>query len=352
MAKKKSPKVQSPAIAQPAEQSDLAIRASWKRYVAPAAIVLMLSAAAVIFFSDDKIFRAAGNKSSGSADNANVQLGTNTAEMGITGEPIKMNVAQAVMVTVDLDYSTPVVTTALLIVLGVSIAAWALLLRPVLGRRLFASARHNKIASAVCALIAVGVAIPLLFRINSILASSPATIPDAIGQIERGYAPDDGVGRTFAILDAYGEPMPDGKLHMSMHVSSEKTGMATLKFKRTGEMLWRARIGNPGDPSAGQKNLTIFLDKGLGNRENYVLDGSRGGSSVLEVFLQNSEQRVRDVWPDGAEREVTFVYSACGCPVKVMCRRVGDRTMRTSVLPVIFPDDPAVVRTISNLMKW
>jgi len=137
-----------------------------------------------------------------------------------------------------------------------------------------------------------------------------------------------------------------------MHVSSEKPGLAELKFKRTGELLWRARIGNPGDRPAGQKNLTVYLDKGLGNRENYVLDGSRGGSSVLDVFLQNSEQRVRDVWPDGATREVTFVYSACGCPVKVMCRRVGDRTVRTSALPVIFPDDPAAVTTISNLMKW
>jgi hypothetical protein len=35
-----------------------------------------------------------------------------------------------------------------------------------------------------------------------------------------------------------------------------------------------------------------------------------------------------------------------------MCRRVGDKTMRTSPLPIIFPDDPAAVTTISNLMKW
>jgi hypothetical protein len=72
----------------------------------------------------------------------------------------------------------------------------------------------------------------------------------------------------------------------------------------------------------------------------------------MEIFLQGLQQRVRDVWPDGTDREVTFVYSACGCPVKVMCRRVGDKTIRTSLLPVIFPDDPAAVTTISNLMKW
>ena len=63
-------------------------------------------------------------------------------------------------------------------------------------------------------------------------------------------------------------------------------------------------------------------------------------------------QPVGDVWKEGAEHEVTFIYSACGCPVKVMCRRAGDRTVRTKDLPVIFPDDPAVVTLISQLMKW
>lgn len=263
----------------------------WKRALAPAAIVVMLSAAAVIFFYGDKIFRSDSNgKNTATITGGNLtkaQAGLNTPDMGVTGEPIKMRVAQAVMVTVDLDF-------------------------------------------------------------GGIMPS----IADAITQIERGYAPDDAVGRTFAILDAYGEPTPEGKLRMSMHVSSEKPGMATLKNKRTGELLWRARIGNPGDAPAGAKTLSIYVDKGLGNRETFVLDGTRGGASVLDVYIQNSTQKVRDIWPDGADREVTFVYSACGCPVKVMCRRVGDRTVRTSPLPVIFPDDPAAVSTISNLMKW
>jgi len=283
MAKKTPHKNHAPAANQPVAQP------GWKRLIAPAAIVLMIGAAAYIFFNGDKIFGKGGNRqtSSDTTNVTNAQPGTNTANMGLTGEPIKMNVAQAVMVTVDLDFG-----------------------------------------------------------------GTPTTIPEAIQQIERGYQPDDGVGRTFAILDANGEPQPDGKLRMSMHVSSEKPGMATLKFKRTGELLWRARVGNPGDPSAGEKRLTVYLDKGLGNRENYVLDASRGGGSVMEIFLQGTQQRVRDVWPEGADREVTFVYSACGCPVKAMCRRSGDRTIRTSPLPVIFPDDPAAVATISNLMKW
>ncbi|MGH9768245.1 MAG: hypothetical protein ACREAB_12490 [Blastocatellia bacterium] len=234
-----------------------------RRWLAPVAIVGMLMAAAVIFYY--------GNSSKRKAP-----------------EPINMTVAQAVMVTVELDFG-----------------------------------------------------------------GAPPTITQAIQQIERGYAPDDGVGRTFAILDAYGEPTADGKkLHMSMHVSSEKPGTGTLKFKRTGEILWRARIGNPGDAPAGQKNLMIYLSKGTGDGTNHVLDGARGGDSALNVYLQNSQQRARDVWPDGAERELTFIYSACGCPVKVMCRRVGERTVRTKDVPVIFPDDPAVVSTISNLMKW
>lgn len=284
MSKKKPLKSQSMAnlssTAQPA----------WKRLLAPAAIVLMLGAAAYIFLNGDKLLGKSGNQKSSSGEITNVTNaapGTNTENMGVAGEPIRMNVAQAVMVTVDLDFG-----------------------------------------------------------------GAPATVADAVQQIERGYQPDDGAGRTFAILDAYGETQPDGKLRVSMHVSSEKPGLGTLKFKRTGELLWRARIGNPGEPPAGPKSLSIFLDKGLGNNENHVLDGTRGGASVLDVFLQNSQQKARDVWPDGTDRQITFVYSACGCPVKVMCRRVGDRTVRTSPLPVIFPDDPAAVTTISNLMKW
>ena len=244
-----------------------------KRWLAPLAIIVMLAAAAAIFFYRDQL--TGKTKQTNSAE----------PDMGLK-EPVKMNIAQSVMVTVELDF----------------------------GR--------------------------------------PATIPEAIQQIERGYQPDDGVGRTFAVLDAYGEMTPEGKLHMSMHISSEKTGMGMLKFKRTGNLLWRARIGNPGEPPAGKKELSIYLSKGTGDGSNYVLDGKRGGGSVLDVFIQNSEQRVRDVWPNGAEREFTFVYSACGCPVKVLCVRAGDRTARTKEQPVIFPDDPAAVSMISGLMKW
>lgn len=274
MAKKNSPKQNAGSqVASTSMASNET--SSAKRWLAPLAIVVMLGAAAAIYFYGDKLF--------GKTKQAATQTATGDPDMGLK-EPVKMGIAQSVMVTVELDF----------------------------GR--------------------------------------PATIPEAIQQIERGYQPDDGAGRTFAVLDAYGEMTPEGKLHMSMHVSSEKPGFGSLKFKRTGEMLWRGRFGNPGDAPAGPKNLTIMMDNGAGG--NYVLDGGRGGSSALDVFLQNSQQKLRDVWPDGSERQFTYIYSACGCPVKAMVRRVGDRTQRTSDVPVLFPDDPAAVQTIANLMKW
>lgn len=175
------------------------------------------------------------------------------------------------------------------------------------------------------------------------------TIAEALQYIERRYVPDDGQGRTFAILDAYGEPTPDGKLHISMHVSSEKPGLASLVFKKTGEILWQARI-LPGPRAGGPKNLGILIDNGAG--KSLVVDGSNNPASVLDARIQGSSALVRDVWPDGAEREVTFIYSACGCPVKAMVKRTGERTIRTRELPVMFPDDPAAMQVISRLMRW
>jgi hypothetical protein len=181
------------------------------------------------------------------------------------------------------------------------------------------------------------------------LGKPAPTIAQALQQIERRYKPDDGVGRTFAVLDAYGEPTPDGKLHISMHVSSEKPGVAELVFKPTGRVFWHTRI-LPSSEGGKQKNLSIMLDDGTG--KTLLIDGSNNPPSVLDARINGRTQLVKEVWPDGAEREVTFVYSACGCPVKAMVRRVGDRTVRTKDLPVLFPDDPAAVTVISQLMRW
>jgi hypothetical protein len=179
------------------------------------------------------------------------------------------------------------------------------------------------------------------------------SIADGLGQIERRYQPEDGKGRTFAILDAYGEPTADGKLHISMHVSTEKPGVAALVFRRTGEVLWKTKVvpaAHPPSSSFAGKNLMIMVTDGQGKA--YLLDGSKGATSVLDAVVRDVGVPVRDFWPDGDELEVAFFYSACGCPVKIKARREGDKTVRTSVLPVIFPDDPAVVSTIARLMGW
>lgn len=177
------------------------------------------------------------------------------------------------------------------------------------------------------------------------------SISEALRQIERRYEPADGKGRTFAILDAYGEPTPAGKLHMSMHISSEKPGMAALVFKRTGEVLWQSKIipSTNAAPFSG-KELTILMDDGAG--KTLMIDGSKNPSSILDAGIRNSPSLVRDVWPEGGEREFTYIFSACGCPVKTKVRREGDRTVRTTEFPVMFPDDPAVMRVITQLMRW
>lgn len=175
------------------------------------------------------------------------------------------------------------------------------------------------------------------------------SIAEALTHVERRYQPDDGQGRTFAVLDAYGEPTPDGKLHMSMHISSEKPGAGQLVFKRTGEVLWRGKI-NPTSQPVQPKNLSMLLDNGKG--ATYTVDGSTNPSSIIEAKVKPGDLPVRDIWPDGQEREMTYVYSACGCPVHVLVRRVGDRTVRVKDMPVIFPDDPAAVQLITRFMRW
>jgi len=175
------------------------------------------------------------------------------------------------------------------------------------------------------------------------------SIAEALNQVERRYQPDDGQGRTFAVLDAYGEPTPDGKLHISMHVSSEKPGGGQLIFKRTGEVLWRGKINSTSQPIQ-PKNLTILLDNGKGT--TLTVDGSGNPGSIIDAKVKPGDLPVRDIWPDGQERELTFIYSACGCPVHVLAKRAGDRTLRVKDTPVIFPDDPAVVTVIARLMRW
>ena len=211
---------------------------------------------------------------------------------------------------------------------------------------LFAAENTNRIGGSMGVNEAVMVTVELDFgpRVPS--------IAEGLAEVERRHRPDDGKGRVFAILDAYGEPTPDGrKLHMSMHVSSEKPGTGTLIFRRTGEVLWESRIVPGAKTNAfSGKNLTILVEDGKGRA--FMVDGSSNPASILDATIKEGEVPMRNFWPDGAEREVTFLYSTCGCPVKVLARRKGEVTERTKELPVIFPDDPAVVQLIEKLMGW
>ena len=178
------------------------------------------------------------------------------------------------------------------------------------------------------------------------------SIAEALKQIERRSEPLDGKGRTFAVLDAYGEPTPEGKLHISMHVSTEKPGKGALVFKRTGAVLWEGRIvpGTNKVSNFSGKNLLILVDNGQGKL--WTVDGSSNPTTVLDANIKEAGIPLRDLWLDQTEREVTFIYSACGCPVKVQTRRDGEKTLRTKDQPVIFPDDPAVVTIIEKVMGW
>ena len=193
-------------------------------------------------------------------------------------------------------------------------------------------------------LVTMDVAKSVMVTVELDFGPKAPTIAEALTQVERRYQPDDGQGRTFAVLDAYGEPTPDGKLHMSMHLSSEKPGGGQLVFKKTGEVLWRAKINSTSMPIQ-PKNLTMMVGE-------YTVDGSTNPSSIVEARVKPGDLPVRDVWPDGQEREMTFIYSACGCPVHVQTKRAGDRTVRVKDTPVIFPDDPAAVALITRFMRW
>ncbi len=176
------------------------------------------------------------------------------------------------------------------------------------------------------------------------------TVAQAIKDVERRSEPAGGQGgRTFAVLDAYGERTPDGKLHMSMHVSAERPGRASMIWRKNGQVLWRASIeGAPVDLAS--RKLGIFVDDGNGH--DHTIDGSNGPASILDALVKDLNKPVRDYWPDGQERQVTYIYSACGCPVKAMVKRTGERTARTTDTPVLFPDDPQALAVISGLMKW
>jgi hypothetical protein len=212
------------------------------------------------------------------------------------------------------------------------------------------SARAGGSTGASSELLTMETAQAVMVTVELDFGTRVPSVAEALKDIERRYKPDDGIGRTFAILDAYGEASQDRKLHLSMHVSSEKPGIGSLTFRRTGEVLWQSQIVAAKSPPSSSKALTIFIDDGRGRA--LLVDGSNAPRSILDATIKDTGVGVQSIWPDGQEREVTFIYSACGCPVKAMVKRTGYGTARTKQLPVMFPDDPAAMATISKLMGW
>ncbi len=179
------------------------------------------------------------------------------------------------------------------------------------------------------------------------------TVEQALKLIERKYAPKDGKDRTFAILDAVAETSPFGKMHLSMHISSEKEGGAMLILKSTGKVLWDCQVvPNPNKPYTGEpKKLTIYID--YDGKKSFTVDASSNPPTIFDAKLLENKVSVIDFWSIGQEKELVFVYSACGCPVHIKAKRTAfKKSERTSNSPVMFPDDPAVVTLIGRLLGW
>ena len=118
-------------------------------------------------------------------------------------------------------------------------------------------------------------------------------------------------------------------------------------------MLWRSKIilGSHSEaPALEKRSLLILVDDGTG--KSLTIDGSNNPVTILDASIKELGVPLSSIWSDGTEREFTLLYSACGCPVKAMVRRVGNKTVRAKELPVMFPDDPAALSVISRLMTW
>src|SRR5262249_42889925 len=77
-------------------------------------------------------------------------------------------------------------------------------------------------------LITMDVAKAVMVTVELDFGPKVPSVAEALTQIDRRYQPDDQNGRTFAILDADGWQTPEGRLHLQMHVSSEKPGSGSL----------------------------------------------------------------------------------------------------------------------------
>jgi hypothetical protein len=194
----------------------------------------------------------------------------------------------------------------------------------------------------------------VMVTIEEDFGANVKTIAEALQMIERRYDPFDKQGRTFAILDAYGNKMPDGRMHISMHISSEKVGGAQLVHKTSRKLLWNCRIYPKKDWTkiAAEKQLMIYIERENEKDKYYTVNGSGNPATIYDCILDETKQSLNDYWKNNTVKEFIFIYSACGCPVHVKFLRMGFKSIFQSGDNVIFPDDPGVLTVLHKLMAW
>ncbi len=181
------------------------------------------------------------------------------------------------------------------------------------------------------------------------------TVAQALNLIERKYTPFDNVGRTFAILEVKGEKMKDGKMRLSIFLSSEKVGRGQLILKTNKKILWNCKFlpKDDGKKATGTKALTIYVEQtGVDKGKYLTADGSTNPADIFVCKIKENGKIIGDYWKDGSVLEFIFIYSACGCPVHVKFVRYGNRCILQNTSNVFFPDDPEVITILRNLMKY
>jgi hypothetical protein len=192
----------------------------------------------------------------------------------------------------------------------------------------------------------------LMVTIEEHFGPGVESIADALARIERKYMAYDKQGRTFAILDAFGNKMPDGRMHISMHISAEKAGYAELVISTTGKVIWSCSIHprRDGTRTAGTKQLNIYIERENEKDKYYTVDGSGNPATIFNCRLDETKESVNDYWKNNTVKEFIFIYSACGCPVHAKFLRQGNRSVFQSGDAVIFPDDSEVLVMLRKLM--
>jgi hypothetical protein len=148
--------------------------------------------------------------------------------------------------------------------------------------------------------------------------------------------------------------MTDGRMHISMHISSEKAGGAQLIHKTLRKVLWNCRIlpKKDGTKIAAEKQLMIYIERENEKDKYFTVDGSGNPATIYDCKLDETKQSLNDYWKNNTVKEFIFIYSACGCPVHVKFLRMGFKSIFQSGDNVIFPDDPAVLSVLHKLMAW